>query len=203
MRYRVLPLIVSAAFLVACAGGSGDMTLPTSSPAVTQTDNPPPPLLNMTAFASLQTSIASGRAANTTNGLLSLDATADRFKEAFSFEFRLKDIEFNANEEQTRYFMSFPRNGDGTPIIVQENGHSEGKGKIWTFDTRNDGFWLIDLAQFTVEQNVFAPCAEPIHPDCVELTVPLVAHFIRFNKRGKIILDIPAVPTPLRFATEI
>lgn len=190
MQHRIVPVVAAMAMLVACADApSGPSTLAFSDVTASALGNPPPPAFEGSLVASFD--LASGKASRLTPGL-SLSVSGS----SLSHRFVLSHVEFNANSEQTQYWMNFPRQpyprewGLGTALprgrILQKDGASVGSGIIASRDERNGGWWLIDMTQFTVPYNVFVNgCQNPNWLNCVTLNVPVVAEFVRITGRGE------------------
>lgn len=200
MQFRILPALAGVAMLVACSdapSGPGSMSVSELSSAL---GNPPPPAFSGFLVADFELG-ASGDVGSLTPELsLSVSANSTR-----RFRFQLGNVQFGANEEQTYFWMRFPRQpfprewnlGTALPYgrIHQRHERTVGTGIIANRDERNRGWWLIDMSQFTVPYQVFVNgCANqnPNWQQCVTLNVPIVAEFVKIkgrDERGELIVE--------------
>jgi hypothetical protein len=133
------------------------------------------------------------------------------------FTFLISDVEYNANSQNTLFWMNFPNQplppeleGKLPPLkrgrIEVKNLQSRGTGVIAAIDEKNGGFWLIEMSQFTQPYEVFVPgCANQNWVNCITLDAPVVAVFYRlvgFDQRGKPLFEsYRSLPSSLTFAT--
>lgn len=203
MQRRLVPMLATLALIAACADsptGPNDGALAIASAA----SNPPPPSFGGTLVGDFDVSGTFGkRSLGATAQGLSLEVGSGGYHHRFT----ISPVEYNANTAQTAYWMNFPSRPLGKGRIYYSNGQTTGSGLIADFDQANNGWWVIDLAQFTGAYNVFGPCTNTANwVNCVELTKPIVATFVRTvgtDENGKEINEkLTSDPALLRFATD-
>lgn len=103
----------------------------------------------------------------------------------FIHQFTITQVEYNANASQTVYWMSFPKqtlppNADPSRAqkgYIRWNGsESYARGRIFSYDPVNNGYWFINLKQYSGRTtNPFQSCASTFL--CTQLVPPVVAQF--------------------------
>jgi len=214
MQYRSTIVLAAFAVLAACADSP---TSPGSDPLFL--GNPPPPSIGGTAFGDFETSTGSGLR-STNMGGLSLEVTGGEggTTGVFAFHFAISPVEFNADPSLQTMWMNFPKQTP-PPDLAQRlrnvkrgriffNGTATtGTGTIWALDREHNGYWTIDLRQFTGQGNVFTDCEVPVGEVCVRLNKRIIAVFVQIvgeREDGSLIVkEYVSKPGLLFFASGI
>jgi hypothetical protein len=198
MRSRTIVSLAGLALVAACSQDA--ITTPVDAASdVGAAATPPPPLLRGRIQSDFTAVPAGARVAP---------------EAGFFHRFMIFPVEFTANEDQSLMVMRFPLQtvppgaGGIGPIsrgdIEYKNGQTLAKGRIFEFDQRNNGFWVVDLTPISMQGNVFVPSTCQVTTNnCWDLAVSLPAdfyHIIGTDESGNLIFEvIPAPPSPLRY----
>jgi hypothetical protein len=188
MNKGTLRLLVVLAIL-ACAD-SPTPPDPFSAVVPGSTGNPPPPSLLGDVEGDFSVDVSS----TTTSGM-SAAASASQAA-SITHAFAIQPVEFAANQSRTNYFMIFPKQTPppggrrlGTLLrgrIALVGGVVSGVGRIFDFDPVNNGFFVIDLAQFNgLGRSPFVPCGQSVQPGCWEIVPPVTATFYQIREQDR------------------
>ena len=215
MRSRIALAVTALALVSACADGSGGADgLVGPNPL---TGNPPPPAFTGAVAGYFEPSPVEEHRAHTGISGLSLQVTQGGTNPPTTrFRFAISVVEYNADPNLSSFWLNFPRQtlptalqGHVAPLIrgriVYQNGQSTGIGTIIARDSKNRGWWIIDLSQFTQPYNVFLPsCPNQNWVNCLTLNAPVIATFYRIVESGdgsRQVEAYPSKPSTLYFAT--
>ncbi len=177
------PLLLPVAVLALATACSDVPNSPVSPDRASLAALPPPPVLRGGVSGSFTVSSSTEFSGSYTSSSVVVPPGPP-----FTHVFTILFVEFNANQTQTFYVMNYPRQtlppaASSLKVSkgrIEWNGSiSLARGRIFSFDPVNNGYWLINLNQYSGQTtNPFQPCAAATTL-CTQLVPPVIAQFFQ------------------------